>query len=91
MRALYGLKLFVSAPDEVCFERRMLRDVQLRGREVSSVVEQYQKYVRPSAEQFVLPTMLYADEILRGDGPVEEAAQKTLVLIDRMQCKQSVS
>jgi len=67
IRPLYDLAVFVDLEDEVCFERRLRRDVRERGRTPESVYKQYAETVRPMCEQFVLPTRDSADVVVRGD------------------------
>jgi uridine kinase len=53
--------------------RRMTRDVTERGRSLPSVVEQYVNTVRPMHLEFVEPSKRYADTIISGGGPVDDA------------------
>jgi len=48
----------------VRFIRRLKRDLDDRGREVSSVITQYLETVRPMHNQFVEPSKRYADVII---------------------------
>jgi uridine kinase len=54
---LYQLKIYVEAPDEICFERRLRRDLMERGRTKESVYRQYEATVRPSANTWVRLSM----------------------------------
>jgi uridine kinase len=63
-------RIFVNAPDQLCFERRRRRDVAERGRTPASVWQQYNETVRPMAKQFILPTQAYADVVIDGDQPL---------------------
>ena len=56
LRAMLDTKVYVQTDAEVCFQRRLARDVAERGRTPESVREQYERTVRPSAEWFVYPT-----------------------------------
>lgn len=50
--------------------RRIKRDVNERGRTLNSVIEQYNKTVRPMFLQFIEPSKQYADIIVpRGGKP----------------------
>jgi len=62
----YHLKVYVETADELCFERRLNRDVEERGRTPESVRAQYDDTVRPSSLRWVLPSAANAD--LRVDG-----------------------
>ena len=68
LRGLMDLKIFVDTDPDIRFIRRLERDVHARGRSVESVVEQYLGTVRPMHQQFVAPTMRYADVILPEGG-----------------------
>lgn len=51
----FNLKLFVDAPDDIRFIRRLERDVHQRARSLDSIVGQYLKTVRPMHYAHVLP------------------------------------
>lgn len=70
LRGMLDSKIFVKTDPEVCFARRLKRDVEERGRTPESVRAQYEKTVRPSAEWFVHPTMKYADLVVSGEEPL---------------------
>lgn len=67
IRNLMDIKLFVGTDADLRFIRRMLRDIQERGRSVESVVAQYTGQVRPMHNQFVEPTKRYAHMIIPCD------------------------
>ena len=75
---LYTLTVYVDAPDGICYERRMRRDVTERGRTPESVREQYESTVRPSAEKWVRPSA--ANAALVVDGTLELDWNVELVL-----------
>ncbi|MDO4697624.1 MAG: uridine kinase [Pasteurellaceae bacterium] len=62
------VSIFVDAPLDICFIRRLQRDMQERGRTLESVVSQYRKTVRPMFLQFVEPSKQYADVIIPKGG-----------------------
>ena len=68
LRDMMDIKIFVDADADIRFIRRLLRDVQERGRTVESVVEQYCTTVKPMHEQFVEPSKKYADIIVPEGG-----------------------
>ena len=68
MRRLMDLKVFVDCDADVRLARRLQRDIQERGRSLASVIEQYLATVRPMHQQFVAPSMSYADVILPEGG-----------------------
>ncbi len=47
------IKIFVDTDADIRFIRRLIRDVNERGRDINSVIEQYCNTVKPMHEQFV--------------------------------------
>lgn len=68
VRELMDIKIYVDTAADVRFIRRMMRDVKKRGRSFESVVDQYQKTVRPMHDQFVEPSKRFADLIIPEGG-----------------------
>ncbi len=68
LRDLMDIRVFVDADADVRLCRRILRDVQQRGRTLESVLEQYQQTVKPMHEQYVEPSKKFADIIVPGGG-----------------------
>lgn len=65
---LMDMKIFVDTPADIRFIRRLKRDIHERGRSVDSVIEQYERTVRPMHEAFVEPSKRYADVIVPQGG-----------------------
>lgn len=65
--ALMALKIFVDAPADLRFIRRLRRDIAERGRTPESVVRQYLEQVRPMHQRWVEPTRAHADMVVYGD------------------------
>lgn len=65
---LMDIKIFVDTDADVRILRRILRDVEERGRSIRSVVEQYLTTVKPMHEQFVEPSKRNADIIVLDGG-----------------------
>lgn len=68
LRDLMDIKVFVDTDADVRLARRLLRDVQERGRNMDSVVSQYISTVKPMHEEFVEPSKKYADVIIPEGG-----------------------
>lgn len=68
LRDAFDLKVFVDADEGVRLERRIARDVNMRARTRDSVIEQFNKTVKPMHEMYVEPYKVYADIIVRGGG-----------------------
>jgi len=80
IREIMDIKIFIDTPADICFIRRLQRDIKERGRSVESVINQYQKTVRPMYLQFVEPSKRYADLIIPHGG-------KNVIAIDIIQSK----
>ena len=68
IRNILDIKVYVDTDDDIRLIRRIKRDVNERGRSLDSILEQYEKSVRPMHLQFVEPTKRYADIIVPGGG-----------------------
>jgi len=67
IRDLCDIKLFVEADDDLRFIRRLQRDMDERGRSLTSVIDQYLNTVKPMHFAFIKPTKRYADVIIPND------------------------
>jgi len=61
---LMDLKIFVETDSDTRLARRVLRDTKFRGRTVESVLEQYERFVKPAYDQFIAPLKRKADVII---------------------------
>ncbi|WP_087021244.1 uridine kinase [Thaumasiovibrio subtropicus] len=68
LRDIMHASVFMDTPLDICLLRRVQRDVAERGRTMDSVLEQYQKTVRPMFMQFIEPSKQYADIIVPRGG-----------------------
>ncbi len=68
LRNLMDIKVYIDVPADICFIRRLQRDISERGREVESVINQYLHTVRPMYQQFVEPCRQYADILVPQGG-----------------------
>ncbi|XP_035684711.1 uridine-cytidine kinase 2-B-like [Branchiostoma floridae] len=64
IRDLFNMKLFVDTDADTRLSRRVLRDINERGRDLENVLVQYTTFVKPAFEEFCLPTKKYADVII---------------------------
>ncbi|WP_020402716.1 uridine kinase [Gracilimonas tropica] len=81
LRALMDVKIYVDTDDDVRLLRRLQRDIEERGRSVESVLNQYQKFVRPMHLEFVEPNKRYADVIIPRGGKNKVALEMVYALI----------
>lgn len=68
LRDLMDIKIFVDTDADVRIIRRIVRDIQERGRTLDSVINQYLNTVKPAHEQFIEPTKKFADLIIPEGG-----------------------
>ena len=78
LRELMDVKVFVDTDDDVRLARRLVRDVQERGRDMNSVLKQYFSTVKPMHRDFVEPSKRYADIIIP-EGGMNSVALSLLV------------
>lgn len=64
LRALMDIKIFVDTDSDVRLARRLRRDIAERGRDLAGALKQYNTFVKPSFEQYIYPTMQYADLVM---------------------------
>ncbi|MCA9839675.1 MAG: uridine kinase [Trueperaceae bacterium] len=77
LRERMDVKVFVDAPPDERFIRRLERDVRERGRSAESVINQYRRTVKPMHDLFIEPTKKYAD-IIVPEGGKNNVALKVL-------------
>ncbi len=80
LRELMDIKIYIDTPPDICFIRRLERDIKERGRTVETVIRQYLDTVRPMYLQFVEPSKRYADIIIPRGG-------KNFIAIDIVKSK----
>ncbi|KAJ3363423.1 Uridine-cytidine kinase-like 1 [Allomyces arbusculus] len=64
VRDLMDLKIFVDTDSDIRLARRLKRDIAERGRDVAGVLQQYNMFVKPAFDEFIYPTMKFADVIV---------------------------
>lgn len=67
IRNLADMNIYVELDDDIRFIRRLLRDINDRGRSMDSVIAQYQSTVKPMFQKHIKPTKRYADVIIPND------------------------
>ena len=84
LRKRIDIKLFVDTPADIRFMRRLMRDIQTRGRSLESVVHQYMTTVRPMHEEFVEPSKRYADLIIPEGGENQVALDAIIARVEHL-------
>ena len=75
---LYQLRIYVDTPDALCFERRLKRDLDERGRSEESVRYQWEYRVRPSSMTFVRPSAANADLVVDGSDALDWKVERVM-------------
>lgn len=83
LRPFYHLRIYVDAPDAVCFERRLRRDMEERGRTEEWVRRQYDATVRPASVNYVRPSAAHAELIVDGTGSLDWKVEQVLAELRR--------
>lgn len=78
---LYQLRVYVDTPDTVCFDRRLRRDMQERGRTPESVRRQYDATVRPAGIRYVRPSAVHADLTIDGTEALDWKVEQVLAAL----------
>lgn len=68
LRDMYNLKIFVDTDADTRLVRRIRRDILERGRDLNSILVQYERFVKPSFDDFIMPSKKYADIIIPRGG-----------------------
>ncbi len=83
LRECMDLKIYVETDADERILRRAKRDMQERGRDLDSVIDQYLTTVKPMHNTYVNPTKVFADIILNG-GKNEQAFTLVKTQIERI-------
>ena len=83
LRNLMDIRIFVDTDADVRLGRRILRDVEERGRTLQSVLDQYQTTVKPMHEKYVEPSKKFADIVVPEGGQNYVALDMILTRIAR--------
>ena len=75
------IKIFVDAADDIRLMRRIRRDIDERGRAINTVLDQYERTVRPMHLEFVEPSKRLADSIIPRGGHNHVAIRMVLARI----------
>jgi len=75
LRSRFDLKIYVDADPDIRLLRRLERDVEERGRDLSSVAAQYRSSVKPMHDALVEESKRHADVIVPGEGDLDRAVE----------------
>jgi len=65
LKNLFDFRIYISAPEDVRYQRRLRRDTTERGRTAQGVYDQFYKQVAPMHNEFVHPTKEFAHRIIQ--------------------------
>lgn len=91
LREMLDIKVFVDTDPDVRILRRVLRDIEERGRSIQSIHHQYLSTVKPMHEAFIEPSKKYADLIIPRGGHNEVGIQLLSILTERHLTNDSTS
>ncbi|WP_046216224.1 uridine kinase [Paenibacillus wulumuqiensis] len=83
LREQLDIKVFVDTDPDVRILRRVLRDIEERGRSIQSIHQQYMTTVKPMHEAFIEPSKKYADLIIPEGGHNEVGIQLLSILTEK--------
>lgn len=83
LRKLLNIKVFVDTDPDVRILRRVVRDIEERGRTIQSIHQQYLSTVKPMHEAFIEPSKKYADLIIPEGGENEVGIQLLSILTEK--------
>jgi len=82
IRPLLDYSIFIDAPENVRFDRRLHRDVRDRGRTPEGVRIQFAAQVKPMHDEFIEPSKPFASQIVSSlqkfDLPIQEIIDKLI-------------
>jgi len=86
LRALFDVKVYIDADEALRLGRRMIRDVEARGRTPRSVMTQFFINVRPMHDAHVAPQRDFADLVLYSpaDAGPEQADADAAQIADKL-------
>ena len=78
IRKLFDLKIFIHCDPDIALARRIRRDINERGRDVTEVLKRYNRFVKRDFDKYVKPQMKYVDFTIPG-GASNDVAMNILV------------
>jgi uridine kinase len=78
LRELYDFSIYVNAPNQICLNRRIYRDMRERGRTEESVRAQFEATAKPMADRYVLPSQQHASITVQGTESLDWSVEEVL-------------
>ena len=74
MPAIFMLiQIYIDEDSDVCLSRRLVRDINERGRDLEGIIKQYFAFVKPSNQNYV-HKQAHAADIVIPHGPANTVA-----------------
>ncbi len=81
---LYRFSIYVNAPNEICLNRRIYRDMLERGRTEQSVRDQFEATAKPMADLYVLPSAAHATITVEGTDSLDWSVEQILQRLHKL-------
>jgi uridine kinase len=78
LRRLYDFSIYVNAPNQICLNRRIYRDMRERGRTEESVRAQFEATAKPMADLYVVPSAQHATVTVEGTDALDWSVEQVL-------------
>lgn len=78
LRAHYDFSIYVNAPNQICLNRRIYRDMRERGRTEESVRAQFEATAKPMADLYVIPSAQHATVTVEGTDALDWSVEQVL-------------
>jgi uridine kinase len=78
LRALYDFSIYVNAPNQICLNRRIYRDMRERGRTEESVRAQFEATAKPMADLYVIPSATHATITVEGTDALDWSIEQVI-------------
>lgn len=78
LRELYDFSIYVNAPNQICLNRRIYRDMRERGRTEESVRAQFEATAKPMADLYVIPSAQHASVTVEGTDALDWSVEQIL-------------
>lgn len=79
--ALLDYRVFIDCDLDLCFERRLNRDIAERNIPRNRSLHQWEHHVMPAYEKFILPHKTRCNLVVENNGPAEENIQKIVDIV----------
>jgi uridine kinase len=78
LRSLYDFSIYVNAPNQICLNRRIYRDMRERGRTEESVRAQFDATAKPMADLYVIPSAEHSSIVVEGTDALDWSVEQVL-------------